>query len=218
MAVVCDRPVGIVSIIRYRDRDRVGTKFPSQTDRTISAAFGISAILGALYVIVITWRKRAVLGRDGASYGVHEVLEVSVAADDETSGLASVELLLNGEHVETPLTLDLAGLAAGEHELVAVAHDEAGHSVERSAVFTVVYSFQTVGALVDRYHAEELVTATQRQQLLTHLRSAETAIERGQLSQADAALRRFATVALSVSDQRARSTLLAAAEALRRQL
>ena len=36
----------------------------SETDRTISTVMGIGMILGALYVLFITWRKRVVLSRD----------------------------------------------------------------------------------------------------------------------------------------------------------
>jgi hypothetical protein len=36
----------------------------SQQDRTISMVIGIAIMVGSLYVLVITWRKRAVLGQD----------------------------------------------------------------------------------------------------------------------------------------------------------
>lgn len=39
-------------------------EIPSETDRTISTVMGIGMILGALYVLFITWRKRVVLSRD----------------------------------------------------------------------------------------------------------------------------------------------------------
>jgi hypothetical protein len=39
-------------------------EMPSETDRAISTVMGIGMILGALYVLFITWRKRVVLSRD----------------------------------------------------------------------------------------------------------------------------------------------------------
>lgn len=64
MAVVSDRRVGILSVDRDRDSERVSTEIPSETDRTISTVMGIGMMLGALYVLFITWRKRVVLSRD----------------------------------------------------------------------------------------------------------------------------------------------------------
>jgi hypothetical protein len=39
-------------------------EMPNETDRTISTVLGIGIILGSLYLLVITWRKRVVLSRD----------------------------------------------------------------------------------------------------------------------------------------------------------
>lgn len=84
---------------------------------------------------------------DGARYGIDQVLEISAEADDATSGVDSVELLLDGETVEDPFTMDLARRAAGDYELSAVATDTAGNTAEVTAVITVE---MTVQGLRDR--------------------------------------------------------------------
>jgi cytochrome c len=155
---------------------------------------------------------------DGRAYGVHEVLAVSASADDATSGPASVELSLDGEPVDLPATLDLAGLAAGEHELAVLASDVAGNPAELSVGFEVVVSFETVVALVDRYFESGEVSRSHRWPMRAHLLTAELLADLGRTADADAAIARFEAVAARVSDQTARLALLAAGETLRDQL
>ncbi|WP_199701283.1 LamG domain-containing protein [Jiangella rhizosphaerae] len=193
-----------VHTVRYRSRDAAGTVEEEQTlDLKVDTTAPSVALAGVA---------------DGASYGLHEVLSVTASADDAGSGLASWQLLLDGEPVDSPLTLDLAGLTAGSHEVGVVATDVAGSTTTRAAAFTVVVSFDTVRALVDRYAGEGLVLGSQRQRMLSHLQAAASAANRGQVRQADQAVQRFASEALAVLDATARARLLSAAETLRQQL
>jgi hypothetical protein len=189
--------------LRYRSTDSSGTEEEKTLQLKVDATAPAAVLEGV---------------EDGASYGLHELLSVTASGSDAGSGLASFELLLDGDPVESPLTLDLAGLLAGEHSLSAVAVDAAGNETAQSATFTVVVSFDTVGSLVERYRADGLVTNSQRQRMLAHLQAAESAADRGQVRQADQAVQRFASEALGVIDATARSRLLTAAETLREQL
>lgn len=193
-----------VHTLTYRSADSAGNTEEEQTLELTVDATAPSVVVDGV--------------EDGASYGLHELLEVSASAEDATSGVASVELRLDGAAVDSPLALDLATLTAGDHTVTAAAADAAGNTTEQTATFTVVVSFETVGALVQRYTDAGLVTRSQHQRMLAHLRAAESAAERGQVSQADRAIRRFASEALAVPDQQARSALMTAAETLREQL
>ncbi|TDC47939.1 DUF1929 domain-containing protein [Jiangella ureilytica] len=196
-------PDGVHSL-RYRSSDSAGVVEEEKTlDLKVDATAPSSVLTGV---------------SDGASHGLHEILSVTASGSDAGSGLASFELLLDGEPVESPLTLDLAALLAGSHSLSAVAVDAAGNETAQTAAFTVVVSFDTVGSLVERYRMDGLVTNSQRQRMLAHLQTAEAAAGRGQVRQADQAVQRFASEALGVIDATARSRLLTAAETLRDQL
>lgn len=193
-----------VHVVRYRSRDAGGAVEEEKTlDLKVDATAPAATLTGVT---------------PGASHGLHEVLTVTAAADDAGSGLASSELRLDGEPVDSPLTLDLAGLTAGQHEVAVVAVDAAGNTTTQAAAFTVVVSFDTVSALVERYAGDGLVLNGQRQRMLAHLDAAESAAGRGQVRQADQAVQRFGSEALAVIDATARARLLAAAETLRDQL
>lgn len=204
---VYDEPVTVpdgVQVLRYRSRDAAGAVEEERTLDLKVDTVAPSAVLDGV--------------ADGASHGLHEVLTVTASADDTGSGLASSELRLDGDPVDSPLTLDLAGLAAGPHELAVVAADVAGNTTTQAAEFTVVVSFETVSALVERYAGDGLVLGGQRQRMLAHLQAGGAAADRGQVRQADQAVQRFAAEAGAVVDATARQRLLAAAETLREQL
>jgi cytochrome c len=189
------------------------------TYRSVDQAGNVEAAQDLEVKVDTTAPAAAVAGvEDGQGYGVHELLDVAVSADDATSGVASVELALDGNPVAAPATLDLAGLAAGAHELTVVATDNAGNQAELSVGFEVVVSFETVTALVDRYYDAGSLSRTQRGRLLGHLARAEQLADRGDTERADAQLGQFEAVAARVSNRTVRRALIAAAETLRDQV
>jgi hypothetical protein len=155
---------------------------------------------------------------DGGVHGAVELVEVSVSGQDATSGLASLELTVDGEPVELPLAAALVGLATGQHELAAVASDIAGNTATTSVSFEVEVSFAAVAALIDGYTDSGLLSRGQSTQLLAHLKVAERYADRGRTAHAERALDRFVAVADRVADEEVRAVLLAAAGALRAQL
>ncbi|HMS73343.1 MAG TPA: hypothetical protein PKB03_09950, partial [Baekduia sp.] len=76
---------------------------------------------------------------EGASPLVAKPLDSPVAATDKTSGLARLELKVDGRPLDGGGKLDPRALEAGEHELVAVATDKAGNEASGKATFRTEY-------------------------------------------------------------------------------
>jgi hypothetical protein len=155
---------------------------------------------------------------DGGVHGADELAGVSVSGHDPTSGLASLVLTLDGEPVAGPVTVALAGLAEGPHELAAVASDLAGNTATTSVSFEVEVSFAAVAALVEGYAEAGHLSRGQWPQLLVHLQAAERFADGGQTAAAERALDRFVAVADQVAHGEVRAVLQAAAGALRARL
>ena len=155
---------------------------------------------------------------DGGEYGADELVAVSVSGDDAMSGLASLELALDGEPVELPIAVALVGLAAGPHELAAVVTDVAGNTAETSVSFEVEVSFTAVAKLVDGYQQASDLNLLQWAQLRLYLTIAEWLAGWNQTDPAGRALDRFVAVADRVADDEVGAVLRAAAEALRAEL
>jgi cytochrome c len=159
-----------------------------------------------------------VLGvEDGASVPAGTELDISVDVEDETSGPGTVTAELNGEALGLPATITPE---PGEYLLSVTATDQAGNASDLEVSFEVVaeVTFESVAELLETLREDGLVSQQQYSRLTSQLTIAERAAERGRTEQAVRALDRFRSVAESVSDDEARSTLLDAADALRAHL
>jgi regulation of enolase protein 1 (concanavalin A-like superfamily) len=136
-------------------------------------------------------------------------------ATDATSGVASVQLALDGQPVTSGRPVVPA---VGAHTLVAVATDAAGHRTTVTLRFTVVADYDGVQRLVSALHAERQLSTSQLNQLRNHVGAALRASTRGQAQQERAALDRAIAVARRVSGAAARGELVAALQDLRRQV
>ncbi|PSL06983.1 glucose/arabinose dehydrogenase [Haloactinopolyspora alba] len=152
---------------------------------------------------------------DGGSYDLGAEVELGAAAEDAVSGVAGVELRLDGEPVDNPSTVTPL---AGAHTLTAVGTDEAGNTTEVTVEFTTFVNYELARSLVQQLHDDGLVTTSEANRMLGHLRAAEETAEHRRARQAEAALDRFAAVAEGVADEEVRAQLLAVADALRAQL
>jgi len=74
---------------------------------------------------------------------VKETVSFELTASDSQSGIASAELMLDGESLVTGTELLAADLGVGEHVVSYVVTDIAGHLTEGSAAFTVVEELST---------------------------------------------------------------------------
>ncbi|MFJ5620651.1 ThuA domain-containing protein [Micromonospora sp. NPDC093243] len=151
--------------------------------------------------------------KDGGTYQLGAQLPVTASAQDAASGVASVQVRLDGE----PVTGAVAP-TAGTHRVTAVATDKAGNVVEATASFEVVATFAHTGALLERYRAQGLVLPHRAAALKGQLQVAERMAKAGRKAQAEAALDRFASFAATVADERARTQLLAAGAYLKAHL
>ncbi|BDZ65217.1 FIMAH domain-containing protein [Agromyces mangrovi Wang et al. 2018] len=128
---------------------------------------------------------------DGDELGSSATVGIGVDSSDETSGVVSEELTLDGEPLEEG-DLDLWTLELGEHELVAAAVDEAGNRSEVSVAFTVTTSVGDLASNLERIEADGGIDTPEAARLHAFLAQAERAIERDRADQAAAALERFA--------------------------
>ncbi len=133
----------------------------------------------------------AVVGvEDGDEIGSSQTLEIDVEVTDATSGVASSSLTLDGDPVEAG-ELALWSLELGEHELVATATDEAGHTTEVTVAFTVTTSFADLAAHVQRLSDEGSLSSPEAARLDSALDRAERHADAGRTAQAVRALERF---------------------------
>jgi regulation of enolase protein 1 (concanavalin A-like superfamily) len=184
--------------------------------RSVDEAGNVEASQSLELLIDATVPEVAIGGiEDGGVYGADELVDVSVSGHDATSGLASLELTLDGEPVVGSVAAALVGLAEGQHELAAVASDIAGNTATTSVSFEVEVSFAAVATLVEGYAGDGRLSRGQWPQLLVHLQAAERFADGGQLAEAERALDRFMAVADQVADGEVRAVLRAAAGALR---
>ncbi len=84
----------------------------------------------------------------------------SVDASDATSGLATVQISIDGNVVgtEVPLEVALASLSLGDHTLVVEATDVAGNTTTVTIAFTTTTSFDDIFALIDAYEADGAIS------------------------------------------------------------
>ncbi|MGJ7442608.1 ThuA domain-containing protein [Aquipuribacter sp. MA13-6] len=177
--------------------------------RASDAAGNVSEV-GTVEVRFDTTGPEVELGvEDGQVLGDSVELDLTAVATDEGSGLASVELMLDGETVEAG-TLELWTLDLGEHVLSVTATDEAGNTTEVEVTFTVTTSLQDMDVLLDRFVAEGTVTATVGKQLAGRLDQAVAAQAQGPRGEQRmiAALRSFDTLARRIGDAEVRQVLL----------
>ncbi|MEV1328560.1 ThuA domain-containing protein [Micromonospora costi] len=150
---------------------------------------------------------------DGGSYPLGKALPITASAKDPASGVASVVVRLDGR----PVTAAVAP-TAGTHRVTAVATDKAGNEVESAASFEVVATFANTRALIDRYRADRLIPTGRAAVLKGQLEAARHLADAGRKPQARAALDLFTRTARTVTDEQARTQLVAAGAYLRAHL
>ncbi len=153
--------------------------------------------------------------QDGATLGVAAAREVTVTADDATSGIDSLVVTLDGEEVDSPVGVDAVELLSGEHTLVATATDLAGNTTTRTITFEVVASYDGGFALIDRLESDGLISAKQAKDLQSRLLSAQKHFVTGKTANAHKELDKFAQTAGGVTDATARAALVDLADELK---
>ncbi|WP_418606015.1 Ig-like domain-containing protein [Georgenia sp. SUBG003] len=73
---------------------------------------------------------------DGAAFSYTETFTVDVEASDDLSGVHAVDITLDGEEVTDGTTVELGGLALGEHVLAVTARTSRNRSTSQ-VTFTV---------------------------------------------------------------------------------
>ncbi|MFR9722361.1 ThuA domain-containing protein [Streptomyces sp. MS19] len=154
----------------------------------------------------------------GTEIGLVDAPEVRAVTEDVTSGVGAVRLLVDGREVDVPAELDPAALGLGLHRLTLTVTDVAGNSAQAVRTFRVVADFESAIALVERFAAEERITAANERQLVKELAEAQMYSHRGKEAKALRALDRFEDRAAGVRDRAVRSLLLTVGQALREQV
>ncbi|MGB3440661.1 MAG: hypothetical protein WBA97_18090, partial [Actinophytocola sp.] len=181
--------------------------------RAIDAAGNVSAAVPATAMVDRTVPAVSVTGVEaGRAYDVGTALSLGATAADPASGVASVVVELDGERVQTPLSV---APTAGAHELRVVATDEAGNAEEVRVPFAVAVTWDTAADLLVSYRAEGRLGLASYLQLYVHLATAAHLSRAGLNRPAMAALDRFTTVANTVATAEVRAQLVAIATALR---
>jgi glucose/arabinose dehydrogenase/PKD repeat protein/type 1 glutamine amidotransferase len=181
--------------------------------RAVDAAGNVSSVVPAMALVDRTAPAVTVTGiTAGASVDVGTKLNLAAAADDPASGVGSVQVRLDGNLVQTPLSVTPT---AGTHELRVVATDEAGNAAETVVPFTVAVTYQKAADLLTRYRAEGKLGLGPYLELYVLLRAAEVFSHIGLDQLATASLDRFATVARKVPNAEVRTQLTAIATVLK---
>jgi glucose/arabinose dehydrogenase/type 1 glutamine amidotransferase/beta-xylosidase len=182
--------------------------------RATDAAGNVSAPAPAMALVDKTAPVVSVAGVSAnGRYDVGTALDLAATADDPSSGVGSVQVRLDGSPVSAPVTP-----TAGQHELRAVATDEAGNTAEVVVPFTVTVTYDQAADLLTRYRADGRVSLSHYFQLYVLLRAAQLA-EAAHLPQlAGTAMDLFAQVSGRVQDVDARAQLQAIATVLKGEL
>ncbi len=156
---------------------------------------------------------------DAATYGDSEELEVTATATDDDSGVASVELLLDGQRLVTgdsPLSLSLAlwELSLGEHDLEVVATDNAGNVTRVTIQFRVATSFADVLANLERSRASGAITAREARAVVLRVELAQRHLEAGRTRPARLQLEHALDMARDIGDADVRRLVVRDLDAL----
>ncbi|WP_407319673.1 PQQ-dependent sugar dehydrogenase [Isoptericola halotolerans] len=159
--------------------------------RATDTGGNVSEVGSVTVSIDATAPEVAVTGvEEGDEHGSSATLDLGVEASDATSGVAASGLTLDGEPVEAG-ELDVAALDLGDHEVVASATDEAGHTTEVVVTFTVTTSVDDLGAHVARLAGAGELSRSESARLSAFLGQAERHAGAGRDQQAVSALQRF---------------------------
>ncbi|WP_207957741.1 ThuA domain-containing protein [Streptomyces sp. YIM 98790] len=186
--------------------------------RATDAAGNVSSVVAGEYGIdttapVVTFDGVA----DGDAVGLGDIITADVLAEDATSGMAGVEILLDGTPVTSPARLDPAVLGPGEHVLAVTATDVAENTAEARVTFRVVADYDGAIALVERLAGESRISEQDGDRLTKNLSDARKHSDRGKAAQAAKKLDRFSRYAEDLADEEVSELLLSVAEALRAQ-
>ena len=133
--------------------------------------------------------------RDGATLGDSRVLDVTVTAGDDGSGLEVLRVWLDDHRIHTGgsphhLELGLWDLDLGEHTIRAVARDAAGNRRGVRVTFTVGTSTQDVLINLDRFTDAGLVQPDVGDRVARLVARAQVLDERGKTAQARSQLQK----------------------------
>jgi DNA/RNA endonuclease YhcR with UshA esterase domain len=131
---------------------------------------------------------------------VHDVsidgqFSLAVEASDALSGVASAELFLNEQRVESGSSFDALSLGLGTHTVRARAVDAAGNASEVNYLFRVETNFAAIHNLIDRFAKEgQMKNDGIRKSLESQLTHAERQLEKGKATQAAHHLEHMITI------------------------
>ncbi len=149
---------------------------------------------------------------DGAEVEQGETVDLAVTATDATSGVASVEVLVDGEAVDAETTWVPS---RGTHTVEVTATDVAGHVTTESMTFTVLITFAGISGELDAMYADGDLSRAQHSRLDAQVVAAERASDRDNAAAVDRALDRFEDQVATVQDADVRAELMEIAEELR---
>ncbi|WP_380166687.1 ThuA domain-containing protein [Jannaschia sp. R86511] len=149
---------------------------------------------------------------DGAEVEQGETVDLAVTATDATSGVASVEVLVDGEAVDAETSWVPS---RGSHTVEVTATDVAGHVTTESMTFTVLITFAGISGELDAMYADGDLSRAEHSRLDAQVMAAERAHARDDARGVARALDRFETQVATVRDADVRAELTEIAEELR---
>lgn len=167
------------------DGDRIELADFSLGDHVLSVAAedvaGNSATRTVTFTVVDTIPPEIdVVSPTATTYLHHEVVPVDVTATDARSGVVSVDIMVDGEPLDSD-HIDLLTLSLGPHSFVVSATDGVGNRAEVDVTFTVAATVESLTATVQRYVDDGVITNMGLvRSLLATLEAARDAAERGE--------------------------------------
>ncbi|MGJ7442620.1 ThuA domain-containing protein [Aquipuribacter sp. MA13-6] len=149
---------------------------------------------------------------DGAEVEQGETVDLAATATDATSGVASLEVVVDGEAVDAETSWVPS---RGTHTVEVTATDVAGHVTTGSVTFTVLVTFAGISGELDAMHADGDLSRAQHSRLDAQVVAAERAHARDDAVGVGRALDRFEDQVATVRDAAVRAALTEMAEELR---
>ncbi|MBY5163860.1 ThuA domain-containing protein [Salsipaludibacter albus] len=156
---------------------------------------------------------------DGVEVGSSSEVDVTVSADDATSGMASLVVMVDGEVVgegtdEVSATLTARDWSLGDHAVTVEATDVAGNVTTTELSFTITTSGEDVLALIDQFVEEGALDARVARQVGQQVEVGMRHLDGGRTSQAAGAFQRALDRLQQVDDPEVREVLGANLRAL----
>ncbi|NYD57415.1 PKD repeat protein/glucose/arabinose dehydrogenase/type 1 glutamine amidotransferase [Nocardioides marinisabuli] len=154
----------------------------------------------------------------GQVLSVAAVRRVRVLTQDETAGVASTVVRLDGQVVDAPVDVDAVALLSGKHRLEVRVVDAAGNRTTEEVVFRVAATYRGGRALLNRLEGEGRISVGLDKLLGNRLDKAQRKDRQGKEAQARKTLVKFVRAARRADDQQATRALVDLGRVLRSQV